>query len=527
MGINRRELGILSAATLIGSALPAAAAEPGAIISGEPLTANLDPHVLLDALSMSYTLNAYDSLYRYVGDPAKIEPWLAESSELSTDGLTWTIKLRSGVKFHDGQPVTADDVVYSFQRLLKLAGAPAVSFVPVLKPENITTPEPNVVRFVLNRPYAPFFSALPLVYIVNSKLLKQHEKDGDWGAAWLASNEAGSGAFALIADTYRALERIDLKRFEAHFRGWQDVAKPLDFFRLHGAKETSTRVLALLNGTIDLTDRDLASESVERLEKSPAVRVQKNNSMRTFLIRMNNSKPPFDNINARKCFAHAFNYAGYISEIMKNNVKRNPSPLPLDLWGSPKDLFAYNYDLAKAKEYFDKAKAEGAPMTRPIEFYTYAISEVTLTTAQVFQSDLAQIGINLKIVNSQWANILTMAVNPATAPDVWCHWVSAYFLDPENWAGAMYDSKAHGTWRAASFYKNAKVDEWLDAARLTTVQADRQAAYEKAITQIVADCPDIWVYNSIDVRGLSKRVGNFEYCSVGAGMEARKMQLKA
>jgi hypothetical protein len=90
------------------------------------LSANLDPHQILDVGATDYALNTYDNLYRYEDNPPKMRPWLAESHTVSGDGLVWDFKLRQGVKFHDGSELTADDVVYSVQRLLAIGKAGAV-----------------------------------------------------------------------------------------------------------------------------------------------------------------------------------------------------------------------------------------------------------------------------------------------------------------------------------------------------------------------------------------------------------------
>ena len=163
---------------------------------------------------------------------------------------------------------------------------------------------------------------------------------------------------------------------------------------------TSTRVLALLNGSIDMTDSYLPVDQVENIQKSATAHVANaTQTMRVFLIRMNNKKPPFDNINARKCFAHAFNYDGFIKEILKGNAERDPAPLPNTIWGFPKDVAGYEYDLKKAKDYLPEGGRRGAPMKRPIEIHILQQLEQTTQAAQVFQSDLATIGINLKIVS--------------------------------------------------------------------------------------------------------------------------------
>jgi peptide/nickel transport system substrate-binding protein len=185
----------------------AQAGRPGVLVSGDNLPANVDPHQIFDVPMQLFSLNAYDNLYRYQGNPPKLEPWLALSHTVSSDGLSWEFKLRPGVKFHDGSDVTADDVVYSFRRVLAIGKAPAGAFKPVLRPENITAPDASTVRFVLDKPYAPFFAAIPIVMVVNPRVVRAHEANGDWGADWLASHAAGSGAYPFDAETNPPLDR--------------------------------------------------------------------------------------------------------------------------------------------------------------------------------------------------------------------------------------------------------------------------------------------------------------------------------
>ena len=193
--------------------------------------------------------------------------------------------------------------------------------------------------------------------------------------------------------------------------------------------------------------------------------------MRVFVVRMNNKKPPFDNVNARKCFAHAFNYDGFITEILKDYAERNPAPMPNNLWGYPKDVVGYDYDLKKAKAFCDKAKAQGAPVDREIEIHIAAQLEQTTQAAQVLQRTCAR-----SASTSRSRRYLGPTSPPSTAkadttPDMWVHWVSTYFVDPENWVGQMYDSQFHGTWKASAWYKNAKVDELLRKARVTVLRS--------------------------------------------------------
>ena len=503
-------------------------AKPGAneIVWGDTLPRALDPHVVYDVPMQFFMLNVYDTLFRYVGNPPELKPWLAESHTVSADGLTWTITLRKGVKFHDGSELTAADVAYSFQRLLALGKGPSGAFKPFLKCENVKATGSHTVEFKLNKPYAPFMAALPLVSIVNPRAIKPNEKNGDWGSAWLASNAAGSGAYMLDAKTYRPQEIVDLKRNAGHFYGWKDNAKPIEIVRAHPVKETSTRVLAVIKGDIDATDSYLPTDQVERVQKSKTAVVARDESMRIMIIRMNNQKPPFNNINFRKCLSHAFNYKGFISVILKDFAVRNAGPIPKNLWGAPSDLKGFDYDPKKAKAFCDKAKAEGAPIDREIEIHIQTALAQTTQAAELLQADARKLGLKMKLVASTWPQLTSSAGKVETTPDMWVHWVSTYFVDPENWIGQMYDSQFHGTWKASAWYKNDKVDQLLREARTSTDQAKRKSLYEEASRIVVGDAADIWIYNTIQLRGISKRVQGYKFSPVGSGGEIRWMSLK-
>jgi peptide/nickel transport system substrate-binding protein len=527
MTISRREFGALAAAALAFRAVRAEASDPAVFVTGMDLPANLDPGQILDVQSTQWGLNAYDNLYRYEGNPAEFKPWLATEHTVTRDGLIWEFKLRQGAKFHDGSELTADDVVYTVQRLLALGRAPSAPFKPILKADSVTAPDKYTVRFKLDQPYGPFFGMIAILAVVNPRAIKPNEENGDWGAKWLASNEAGSGAYKLNPESYIPLEKADLVRNEDHFMGWSDNPDAPKKIEWRPAKVTSTRVLALLNGSLDMTDSFLPVDQVERIEKSSNAHVAKNQTMRLLTIRMNNTKPPFDNLNARKAFAYAFNYSGFIDEILKGNAIRDPVPIPTNIWGFPKDIVGYEYDLDKAKDYLKKAAAEGAPVKRSIEMHVQQPLEQTVQAGQMFQSDLVSIGVDLKLVNDTFANLTSSAAKAETTPDMWIHWTSAYYLDPDNWIGQMYDSQFHGTWKASCWYTNPKVDELLRKARFTNEQEDRAPMYEEATKLIVADCPDIWIYNMIEVCGISNRVQGFKHCPVGSGGEVRWLHLSA
>jgi peptide/nickel transport system substrate-binding protein len=201
---------------------------------------------------------------------------------------------------------------------------------------------------------------------------------------------------------------------------------------------------------------------------------------------------------------------------MKGRVVRNPMPIPRPLWGYPKDLPGYVYDLNKAKEYLAKAHVK---ITRPIEVHVQAPLEPTVQAALLLQSDLAKLGIELKIVKSMFPSIVASTKTVESTPDMWIHWVSTYFVDPENWIGEMYDSANGGSWKASSWYKNPQVDALLTQARSMLEQEERARLYEAACRLIVEEAPDIWVYNTVEYVPLAKTVQGFKFSLVGSGQE--------
>jgi peptide/nickel transport system substrate-binding protein len=501
------------------------AAAQSTLVWGDNLPANLDPHALYDVPSSFVQLNVYDNLYRYEGNPPKLKPWLAESYTASKDGKTWEFKLRKGATFHDGTEITAEDVVWSFKRVMGMNKAAAGPF-KAAKVASATAADKSTVKFALEQPYAPFLSIVPVLTIVNRKVVEPNVKGDDWGFGWLGSNSAGSGAYQVDPANYIPQKQLTLKRYAKHWSGWGHNARPVETVKAVEIAETATRVNALIKGEVDIGDSYLPTDQVERLQKTKDVVVQRNESMRIFVIRMNNAKPPFNNVNFRRCMSHAFNYEGFIGVILKNYAERNPAPIPKNLWGYPEGIKGYDFDLKKAQAECDKAKAAGAPIDREIGLHFQAQLDQTKQAGQLFQSDLKKLGLNVKLVTDTWPNMTTATAKPETSPDMWIHWVSAYFIDPENWIGTMYDSQFHGTWKASAYYKNAKVDELLRAARSIPDQSQRAKMYADAARQVVEDAADIWVYNTVELRGVRSRVKGFKFSPVGSGNELRWMSVE-
>ena len=271
----------------------------------------MDPQVVFDVGRVAYRLNLYDGLLRWLDNPPKLNPWLAESYDISSDGKQYTFTLRANAKFHDGSPVEAKDVAYSIDRILALKKGASSLFVKVIKPGSTKAIDNRTVQFNLNKSSAIFLATVPEIHVMNSDLMKKHEKDGDWASAWVSKNDAGSGSFKL--KRYDPARGFLAERFPDHFMGWGD--KYLDAIEFRTVKEINSRVLGLMKGDFHGADGYMPQDQIKRLMKTDEVNVFEEESMRIFYFIIHNGRSPMNDINFRKALSYSFDYKGFIKDI--------------------------------------------------------------------------------------------------------------------------------------------------------------------------------------------------------------------
>ena len=474
----------------------------------------MDPHQAFDVGRVAVRMNLYDGLYHWLDNPPTIVPWLAESHSVSDDGLTWTFKLKQGSKFHDGSEVTADDVVYSIERIFGIGKGAASLFARMLSPGKSKAVDKYTVQFKLDKPSAIFLAIVPEIHVVNMKLVKQHEKDGDWGAAWLSENDAGSGSYMLTK--FDPAVGFTASRFADHFYGWGEKFIPEIEFR--GVSEINTRVLGMINGDFQGIDGYLPQDQVQRLRETKNVKVLEAESMRIFMFQLHNQRAPTSDVHVRRAISYAFDYDGFIKNILGGSVERNPVPIPNNMWGVPKDVKGYTYDLEKAKAELAMAKSKP---NRPLTIGVLTGFTQTEQAATLLQNGLRQIGVESKIESFPWPVIVGNMAKPETSPDIAIYWISTYYADPNNWIGEMFHSGGWGTFKSSSFYKNPKVDELLENALKTTNQEARATAYAEAARIVYNDAAGVWVYNTKWYGPYADNVEGIRFCPIGNGQEMR------
>src|SRR5262245_62944112 len=171
--LSRRALtgGVAALFLAAGIGMSAGGAEAATrfVFANESDYDTVDPHAAFDVGRVAVRLNIYDGLLRWQNNPAKLEPWIAESHSISSDGRTYTFKLRSGVKFHDGSEVKAADVVYSLERILALGKGAAALFKSMIEAGKAKAIDDYTVAFELTKPSAIFLSIVPEIHIVKDR----------------------------------------------------------------------------------------------------------------------------------------------------------------------------------------------------------------------------------------------------------------------------------------------------------------------------------------------------------------------
>lgn len=515
-------LGRLAAAAVI--ALGTLSMQTDAQAGGNFVFANssaydtLDPHAVFDVGRVASRINMYDGLMRWQSNPPKLEPWLADKVEISDDGLTYTFTLRDA-KFHDGSPVEASDVVYSIDRILEMKKGAYSLFEGTIATGSTKAPDARTVVFTLSKPSAVFLATIPEIYVVNEELVRANYAGDDLGTTWLSKNGAGSGSFQL--KRYDPAIGWQATRFEDHFYGWDMVDDPLDSIEFRTVVEINSRVLGLMNGDFHGTDGYLPQDQVKRLRDSDNVYVDEQESMRIFYSIIHHGRAPMNDLNFRKALSYAFDYDGFINNILSGSVARDPVPLPNNMWGAPADVEGYTYDLEKAAEHLALVKGEIPEIT----LGALAGYGQTEQAAALLQNGLNKIGVKTRIVAEPWPVASGKMRDEQQMYDLLFLWKSTYYADPNNWLGEMYACEQIGA-RNNSWYCNEEVDKLLSEARTSTDQDLRRANYEKANRLLMEDAAGIYVYNTKWFGPFNKKVKGVRFSPIGNGQEMRWVSME-
>ncbi len=454
------------------------------VFAGAQEVPTIDPSVKYDWSIRMAQQSLYDALVKYVGSPPQIVPWLAERWESTPDAKTWTFHLVRNAKFHNGDPVTAEAVRFSFARTLKLNQGPAWMLSDFLKEDGIKVLGAGTIQFTLSQPYAPFLSFLPWWYVMNPRQVLANAQGDDLGQKWLTTNEAGSGPFKIKRWDQGVL--YELEAVDGYWKGWPSKD------RIGGViykivRESGAQRAALLRGEADIV-QGLSPDDFDQVGKMPGIVVPTFPGMTTFGIKMNTQKGPTKDPNFRKAVCYAFDYEALV-KIYNGNAVLETSPFPNATRGHIAVPGFYRQDLAKAKEFLAKSAYPNGGVE--LEYVYVQGLEEERKMGLVLIDNLQKLNVTVKMVPLIWPNMVGRGSKAETSPDMMAVFTTPVSTDPDAVA-YQYHKNSWGKYYGSAFYTNDDVWALIDKARTTARWEERAPLYAEIQKRIAADAPEIF-----------------------------------
>jgi len=473
---------------------------------------SLDPAVAYEFSGVLLVHNAYETLVRFEGaDLSNIKPSLAQSWDIKDAGANWdlTFKLKSGGKFASGNAITADDVVYSFQRVIKLNKSPAFLFndIAQVKVEGVKATDPNTVVISMPKTASPqgFLSILTFTVggVVDSKEVKAKESGGDLGSGYLLDHSSGSGPY--LIDHWTKNSEVQLKA-NPNYGG---PKPPLAGVLVKHVPEPTNQQFALEKGDADVA-RNLSPQQIAALQGKSGVATTSGNSLLLVYVGMNAMVKPLDNVSVREALRTAIDYDGIIKDLLKGNAKKVQGIVPAGLAGF-NEAAPFQADVAKAQALLKQAGQEKITLELLVPTGPAPGGVAWSDLAAKLQSDWAKIGVTVNIKQTTQAELLT-SYRAQKGQLVMILW-GPDFPDPDANVGPFTDYKA----KSISFRNgwDDKIAEKGREAALITDTAKRAAAYKDITEYVLHNGPYAVLYQPTELFGLRSSVKGFAWNPMG------------
>jgi peptide/nickel transport system substrate-binding protein len=509
LSLRPRLLGsAISLAIGIGALAAQAATPPGVLVVAQSIddAVSFDPAEGFELTTVQSFNNLYQRLVQSNRDDGtKIEPALAASWEAGADGKSLTFTL-ADAKFSSGNPVRAEDVVFSLTRAVKLNKSPAfilneLGWKADTVDAAVTRVDDKHVKLSWSADVGPGFAlailTAPIASIVDEKTVAAQAKDGDFGNGWLKTHSAGSGSFTIA--NYTPHEALVL----AANAGSTDKPK-LQSIIVKNVPDVGARRLLVEQGDADIA-RGLAADQIEALKGKSGLTVLSAPSARTDYVLINSkANPTLGNPAFWEAARYLVDYDGIARDLLRGQSTVHQSFLPVGFPGALTDT-PFKLDVAKAK----KILADGGIKTPfKIEFIVFN-DQPFLAIAQSMQSTFAEAGIQLDI-------------QPGVASDIYArgragkyemtlrYWIPDYF-DPHSNASAFAinkDNSANTVAKQAGWVIPELTDETLAAVKEQD-PAKRIADYQDLQKKIQASSPYVFTFQGNDQVVLSDKVKGY------------------
>lgn len=434
-------------------------------IGGEP--DQLDPHNSSAYFTFQVLENVFDTLVE-PDENLEMQPALAQSWEISDDQLVYTFHLVPGVKWHDGSPFTAADVLYSYNRIIdgELSSAWRLEAVT-----DIVAPDDQTVVMTVSEPTPSLLSNLG-GYKGLAIVQRANVESGDIQRAPI-----GTGPFFL--SEYSSGDRIILRGNADYWRG----VPHLGSVEVRFISEPSTALAALRSGEVEWTDV-VPPHQVEELGRDDALVLETIPSSDYWYLALNEAREPWSDVRARQAIAWAIDRDSILQAVAYGTAEANQLAIPQDsFWYTPYDR--YSTDIDRARDLLQEIGFGGGSL----DMLASSDYPETVIAAQVIAANLAPLGITVQIRQPDFSTWLDEQ-NSGNFDMLMMSWLGN--IDPDD----FYYSQHHSTGGSnAQKYSNPEVDRLLDAGRVEIDEVTRKDLYARAATIIADECSYIYLYN--------------------------------
>lgn len=475
----------------------------------------LDPALIKDSNSHEVCRQIFDGLVEF-DEHANVLPALAKEWKISQDKLTYTFTLHENIRFHKsaggretmngGRLVSAEDVLYSFTRLLKPQQDSQASFFRVIKGAReysegktrqitgIRVVASDTVEFVLEKPFAPFVSLLAMC---NGFIVPREDAEAEGG---LAALPVGTGPFRWAG---RASETISLEANDQYFRG-----RPyLDRLEILVIKDEMARFNEFIAG--NLMQVDVPDSQYRNVKQNPLLSpyLLETSMWGTNYFGMNTRVAPFNNKKVRQALNYAMDRETIVKLVLNDRAQVAHGVLPPGIPGYNFELSGYSYDLQKARECLVEAGYPGGKGFPEIVLQ-YNRDSIHERTAEFVMANLRDIGIKCVARPLDFGDHLK-GIENGVAHFFRLGWTVDY-PDPDSFLYTLFHSSNIKSGYNFSGIASPELDQLLDQARFETEMITREKLYQQAEKLIVEEAPWVFLYfytahllHRPEVRGLA------------------------
>ena len=494
----KRRLSPLLALALFLALAPAAGAQPKdtltvALASHAP---TLDPHMHFERVGILVNINMFDSLL-HRSTKLEYEPSLATSWKPLND-TTWEFKIRKGVKFHNGDPLTVEDVKFSFDRVIEPGKdkkkSPQYGNIRAIREVRVV--DADTVHVITDKPFPLLLERLVFFPIVPKKHI---EKVGD--DAFGSTAPVGTGPWKFVE--WKRDQYIKLEAFDGYWRG----KPPFKYLVFRAIPEVATQVAELKTGGVDLI-RNVSADIVPELKASAQTYVSSAPILRVHYVELDMRNPPFDKKLVRQAANYAIDKQAIIQKLMGGLGQQVATVVQPRAFGFDAEVKPYPFDPKKAKELLAQAGYPGG-----VDITVHSAFVEFRPVFEAIAQMLAEAGLRANPrmwdPGPAWNKFFQTEGKATNA--TYGSWGNYSVFDADAVLHPLFHTEVGG-WIGKWYTRVEGLDKLIDEGRSTTNQAQRKRTYSQIQKLIREEAPAIFLFTQYDTLALSRRV---EYAARG------------